>query len=134
GRWAYLRQGRDDLVDRRSVVEEIKEVESDETIVRTLLACLGLPGDRVYQPVDTLSFGERTRVAIAKLVLGRADLLVLDEPTNHLDIPSREAVEAALSAFPGAVVFATHDRSFVRIADKALRFCGGRAILEAVDG
>jgi len=91
-----------------------------------------LPGDRVFQKVGTLSHGERTRVAIAKLVLDNTDLLILDEPTNHLDVPSREAIEAALLTYPGAVVFATHDRSFLRIADKALRFRNGIAKLDAV--
>lgn len=132
GRWAYMRQGRDDLRDESSILEELKEVERDETILRTLLACLGLPGDRVFQKVGTLSHGERTRVAIAKLVLDNTDLLILDEPTNHLDVPSREAIEAALLTYPGAVVFATHDRSFLRIADKALRFRNGIAKLDAV--
>src|SRR5207248_8334799 len=70
-------------------------------------------GDAVEKRVGTLSGGERTRLALACLLARRPNVLLLDEPTNHLDIPSREAVEAALVRFPGAVIVASHDRYFL---------------------
>ena len=65
------------------------------------------------KPVKALSGGERRRLALAHIVAGGANLLVLDEPTNHLDLESREALEAALDAFPGAVLLVTHDRALL---------------------
>ncbi|HHW26831.1 MAG TPA: ABC-F family ATP-binding cassette domain-containing protein [Firmicutes bacterium] len=80
---------------------------------RDLLGMMGIQREAQMRPVDTLSMGERTRVAMACLTYGSYDLLVLDEPTNHLDALGREAIESALSSFPGAVLAATHDRYFL---------------------
>ncbi|HXU24591.1 MAG TPA: ABC-F family ATP-binding cassette domain-containing protein [Tepidiformaceae bacterium] len=74
--------------------------------------------DMARTAVERLSYGERRRLALARLVLQGSNLLLLDEPTNHLDLPSREAFEAALDAFDGAAVIVTHDRYFIeRFAD-----------------
>jgi ATP-binding cassette subfamily F protein 3 len=70
-------------------------------------------GDEVFKRADQLSGGERARLALAALALGRDTVLLLDEPTNHLDIPAREALEAALDEFAGTVFFVSHDRYFV---------------------
>src|SRR3954452_19644422 len=67
-------------------------------------------------PVTSLSGGERRRLALAALVASGANFLVLDEPTNHLDLESREALEAALEAFPGTVLLVSHDRALLDAA------------------
>jgi ATPase subunit of ABC transporter with duplicated ATPase domains len=79
---------------------------------RNLLGKMGISGDTQLQPLNTLSWGEKTRVAIACLTHSEYDALILDEPTNHLDMNARDATEEALGAFPGAIIVATHDRYF----------------------
>lgn len=84
-----------------------------ETDARHFLHYFLFAEDEVFVPVRTLSYGERARLLLAKLVLEGANCLVLDEPVNHLDIPSRERFETALDSFPGAVLIAVHDRAFI---------------------
>jgi ATP-binding cassette subfamily F protein 3 len=92
-----------------------------ETEARRFLHRFLFSGDDALTPVARLSYGERRRLALARLVLGGANLLLLDEPTNHLDIPSREAFEAALDAYEGAMIAVTHDRYFIeRFAQRVL--------------
>ena len=64
----------------------------------------------VEKPIADLSGGEKTRVALAKMILTGANFLILDEPTNHLDLPAREAIESALKIFDGTILIVTHDR------------------------
>ncbi len=104
-----------------SPVELCKEMDPDETRVRTILGCLRLRGEQVTRPLQTMSAGERAKVALARLLLSGANFLLLDELTNHLDIEAREAVEEALLRYPGTVMFITHDRYFVeKLADEVL--------------
>jgi len=84
-----------------------------ETQLRGLLGMFGLMGDKVFQDSGTLSGGEKTKLALAMLMVGRNNLLLLDEPTNNLDPGSREAVAAALSGWPGAIILVSHDTEFV---------------------
>jgi len=70
-------------------------------------------GDDVFKPINTLSGGERARVALAKLTLQGANFLVLDEPTNHLDIPSQEILQEVLDDFSGTILLVSHDRYFI---------------------
>lgn len=89
--------------------------------IRSYLGRFLFSGDAVYQNIGQLSGGEKSRVALAKLMLSPANLLILDEPTNHLDIPAREALEHALAAYPGAVLIVSHDRYFLdRIVGRLL--------------
>lgn len=81
--------------------------------LRSVLARFLFKGNQVFQPVDVLSGGERSRLLLAKLFLAAPNFLLLDEPTNHLDIYARTALAEALSEFPGAMLFVTHDRYLV---------------------
>jgi ATPase subunit of ABC transporter with duplicated ATPase domains len=73
----------------------------------------GLSSNKVFQESGTLSGGEKTKLALAMLMVGRNNLLLLDEPTNNLDPSSREAIADALSTWKGAIIFVSHDTEFV---------------------
>jgi ATPase subunit of ABC transporter with duplicated ATPase domains len=84
-----------------------------ETQLRGLLGMFGLSGEKVFQEAGTLSGGEKTKLALAMLMVGRHNLLLLDEPTNNLDPPSRQAVADALGSWKGSIVLVSHDTEFV---------------------
>ena len=93
-----------------------------ETDARNFLHYFLFAADEVFTPIEKLSYGERARLILAKLVTEGANVLVLDEPINHLVIPSREQFEAALDAFPGTILAAVHDRAFIeRFAQRIWR-------------
>src|SRR5699024_9338658 len=86
--------------------------------------------DEVLKTVQTLSGGEKARVSLAKLMLQKANFLILDEPTNHLDLDSKEVLEAALSNFPGTMLFVSHDRYFInKIAVKVVELTPNEAVI-----
>src|SRR4029453_10335714 len=89
-----------------------EDADATEQAMRDLLGRFGLVGDQVYQRVDQLSGGERSRAALAKLVAEGVNVLVLDEPTNHLDLWACEALEQALLDFEGTAIVVSHDRFF----------------------
>ena len=84
-----------------------------QTEVRSLLAAVTLGADDVYKRVSDLSGGERAKLGLAMIMAKDCNLLLLDEPTNHLDLPSREALEEALTEYSGTLLFVSHDRYFV---------------------
>ncbi len=110
-RVGYYAQVQGALDPERTVLEEImREGDLRSSQARDLLGRFRFSGDDVEKRIAVLSGGERVRLALAKLVLSGANLLLLDEPTTHLDLASQEALEAALAAFPGTILLVTHDR------------------------
>ena len=110
----YMMQDQYALDQRMSALELVRQAaDLTETEARTLLHLYLFEGDEPLQPAGNLSYGQRSRLLLAILVLRGANFLVLDEPMNHLDIPSRERFEEALKAFPGTILMAVHDRAFI---------------------
>lgn len=105
----------------------------DDQQARDFLGRFLFSGDDIDKRVRQLSGGERGRLAIARLVLSGANLLLLDEPTNHLDIASREALEDALAAYPGTLIFASHDRRLISALGSRVWLVGGGRLTE-IDG
>lgn len=127
---AYFDQELASLDLRLTVIEEMATAAPRvmEGELRSYLARFLFTHDDIYKPVSALSGGERSRLAIAKLIYSRANVLLLDEPTNHLDIPSREALESALDQYEGTIITISHDRYFLdKIATEILHFENGAA-------
>jgi len=133
-RLGYYSQEQEGLDDASNAFEEIRRVAPlGETEARSFLHYFLFSGDDVFVPVGSLSFGERARLALAKLVAAGCNLLLLDEPINHLDIPSRERFEGGLAAFEGTVLAVVHDRYFIRRFATALWAIEGGTIRRYVD-
>ncbi|TWD92524.1 ATP-binding cassette subfamily F protein 3 [Neobacillus bataviensis] len=119
----YYDQEQAELTSNKRVLNELWDdypLKSEKEI-RTVLGNFLFSGDDVLKIVSTLSGGEKARLALAKLMLEKANLLILDEPTNHLDLDSKEVLENALIDYPGTILFVSHDRYFInRIATKVL--------------
>ncbi len=110
----YFAQTHASLDLSATVLDEILTVQNLPIgEARNYLGRFLFSGDDVFKPIESLSGGERSRVALAKLTLTGANFLILDEPTNHLDIPSQEILEEALADFSGTILMTSHDRYFI---------------------
>ncbi len=111
----YYDQEHSTLDTSHTIMEEIQsafpELKNGE--IRNVLAAFLFTGEDVFKPISTLSGGERGRVALAKIMLSKANFLILDEPTNHLDILSKEILESAILNYEGTVLYVSHDRYFI---------------------
>ncbi|MFL6277085.1 MAG: ABC-F family ATP-binding cassette domain-containing protein [Blastocatellia bacterium] len=126
----YFDQELESLDLSSTVIEEIAVAAPRATPneLRGYLARFLFTGDDIFKPVAGLSGGEKSRLALAKLIYSQANVLVLDEPTNHLDIPAREALEQALVEYPGTIITVSHDRYFLdKLATEILHFDNGAA-------
>jgi ATP-binding cassette subfamily F protein 3 len=111
----YAQHHADTLDKRHTILEEMMALVPDkpQSYVRSTLGAFLFSGDDVDKPIGVLSGGERARVALARLLLQPANLLVMDEPTNHLDLDSSEALIEALEGYQGTLIFVSHNRSFL---------------------
>jgi ATP-binding cassette subfamily F protein 3 len=126
----YYSQYRVDMLDAtRTVLEEAMDTPQriTEEFVRTVLGCFLFRGDDVFKKVSVLSGGEKSRLALVKLLLDPPNLLLMDEPTTHLDMASIEALLAALEQFSGTIIFISHDVYFIRqLSTHVVRVESGR--------
>ncbi|MBM4765372.1 ABC-F family ATP-binding cassette domain-containing protein [Bacillus sp. B15-48] len=117
----YYDQEQAKLTSNKQVLNELWDEYplKPEKEIRTVLGNFLFSGDDVLKTVSSLSGGEKARLALAKLMMEKANFLILDEPTNHLDLDSKEVLENALIEYPGTILFVSHDRYFInRIATK----------------
>lgn len=113
-RIGYYSQTHEGLNLERTIVDEIRQVSVlSEDGARSFLGRFLFSGDDVFKTIGSLSGGERSRVALAKLTLQGPNVLILDEPTNHLDLQSRQFLEEVLGEFEGTLLFVSHDRYFI---------------------
>jgi ATP-binding cassette subfamily F protein 3 len=126
---AYFAQdSAEKMSSERTVEQEAETVCPNDLIpkIRNMLGAFLFRGDDVEKPVSVLSGGERSRLALLKMLLHPANLLVLDEPTNHLDLTSKDVLLDALKSFEGTVLFVSHDRGFIEeLADLVLELDSG---------
>jgi ATP-binding cassette, subfamily F, member 3 len=129
----YFEQNQAEALDLDKTVidtvhDEVPDWKNEE--VRTLLGQFLFSGDTVFKKVEALSGGEKARLALAKMLLTPANLLILDEPTNHLDIPAKEMLEEALQHYDGTVVIVSHDRYFIsQVANKIVEIRDGELVV-----
>src|ERR671934_361081 len=129
----YFAQDEATRLDPQPTVYETLETGSPQHMVAAIRNILGgflFSGDDVYKPVRVLSGGERTRLAVARMLLRPSNTLLLDEPTNHLDLDSKDVLLDALVDYGGTLIFVSHDRYFVeRLATKIIEVGNGTALV-----
>lgn len=138
-RVGYFAQNQASLLDTElTVFETVDEVAKGEirTQIKNILGRFMFSGDDIDKKVSVLSGGERTRLAMVKLLLEPVNLLILDEPTNHLDLKSKDVLKEALLAFDGTLILVSHDRDFLQgLSEKVFEFKDKRVIehFETID-
>ena len=112
----YAQDVADNLDPDKDIIETVEDIAVEKTIgqLRLLLGSFLFSGDDVFKPIGVLSGGEKSRVALAKILLTKANFIILDEPTNHLDISSKEVLQKALSDFTGSLILVSHDVDFLK--------------------
>jgi ATP-binding cassette subfamily F protein 3 len=132
----YYRQDLSQVPLGRTLYEIVADLRPmwERRLIQGHLGRFGFSGDEVQRRPETLSGGERARVALAMLVLSRSNLLILDEPTNHLDVESIEALEDALEQYDGTVILVSHDRELLRGLSNKLWVLYERRITEFPGG
>ena len=130
---SYFEQNQAEALDlNKTVIETIHDEVPDwsNEEVRTLLGRFLFTKDTVFKKVGALSGGEKARLALAKMLLRPANLLILDEPTNHLDIPAKEMLEEAIQNYDGTLIVVSHDRYFIsQVATKIVEIRDGELVL-----
>jgi len=135
----YFAQNQAALLDKElTVFQTVDEVAQGDvrTQIKNILGRFMFSGDDLEKKVSVLSGGERTRLAMVKLLLEPVNVLILDEPTNHLDLKSKDVLKDALSAFDGTLILVSHDRDFLRgLSQKVFEFKDQRVIehFESID-
>ena len=131
----FSQESADNLNAENNIWEEIRACDTAEndTRLRTLLGAFLFSGNDIYKPISVLSGGEKSRLALLKILLSKSNLLILDEPTNHLDAATKSLFQQALLSFDGTIIIVSHDRYFLdelagkvyEIKDGALRIIEG---------
>ena len=126
----YYAQNQEDVLDKKATVYDTLDriaVGDIRTKLRDILAAFLFKGDDIDKKVAVLSGGERSRLAMARLMLKAHNLLALDEPTNHMDIRSKDILKQALQAYDGTIIVVSHDRDFLNgLVDKVYEFIDGK--------
>lgn len=110
---AYYAQELELLDPRRTILENVTSYDFTETAIRGLLSNFLFYGDDIYKPVNVLSPGEKARVALCKVLMQRANLVLLDEPTNHFDPETQKIIGQNLHDYPGTIIMVSHNPAFV---------------------
>jgi len=127
----YTQEVEDQMDTRRTVLDELSSHNRGlgQTELRSLLGAFLFSGDSVFKKVEVLSGGEKSRLAVAGILLDKCNFLVLDEPTNHLDLKAKDMLQQALAAFAGTVLVVSHDRYFLdKVVTRVLQLREGRLL------
>ena len=134
---SYYAQDVADNLDRKlDILETVENISESKTTgqLRSLLGSFLFTGDDVFKKIEVLSGGEKSRVALAKILLTKSNFIILDEPTNHLDISSKEVLLKALMEFSGSLILVSHDIDFLKpLVNKVVEIRNGK-IKEFPDG
>ena len=110
----YMPQEFEGFDFENTIIDEMKSVTDDLSLIRNTLGHLMIREDNIFKKFKQLSYGEKVRVALAKLLIQEYNMLILDEPTNFLDIPTKELIEEAIKEYNNSILFVTHDRYLVK--------------------